>query len=345
MILKCRLSQAERQVVLDSRKERYQDETKGIQKGFELSTIIIESDISPEEINSFLSNSHHSEERQETSYRIKDGANVKLNSLAKQSNCSRVDVLRAILSVRKKYILKCAKEFDILENMTSSLIPLINPGLSNETGIKAAILYRVCPTEEIDSSSKVREAYTTCFGENIPESADTIFNAFIPFMDFCRAKLMGKNIDVKMEQKELLLLIFLHLDEIFMGYDDLKILFDNYFNLMYSFANLMPAPKYFNGSPDKNGKGTWILNKDYPSVYYDNLKDVSTPIYHREDMKAWLDSVMDKYKIKNMYQLKPPYPIDSYYGWNDDKLPQLKKFIEEASELISKRADKLCGKK
>ena len=35
----------------------------------------------------------------------------------------------------------------------------------------------------------------------------------------------------------------------------------------------MPAPKYFNGSDRKNGKGTWNLNKDYPSVYYKNLED------------------------------------------------------------------------
>ncbi len=37
---------------------------------------------------------------------------------------------------------------------------------------------------EIDSSILVREAYEQFYNAPIPESADTIFNAFIPFMDF-----------------------------------------------------------------------------------------------------------------------------------------------------------------
>ena len=114
-----------------------------------------------------------------------------------------------------------------------------------------------------------KEAYKKLYGENIPESADTIFNAFIPFLDFCRAKLILLNHNVSnLEQEKLLRLVYLHLDEIFNGYSDLESLFNRYFDLMYSFSNMMPVPKYFNGSYNKNGKGTWELNKDYPSIYY-----------------------------------------------------------------------------
>ena len=229
------------------------------------------------------------------------------------------------------------KKIDILKNKLTNLIPVINPGLKNENGIRAAILYRVCPSIEVDSSELVREAYKEFYGKDIPESADTIFNAFIPFLDFCRAKLLLLKYKLPINQRELLLLVYIHLDDIFDGYSDLKSLFDRYFDLMYSFSNLMPVPKYFNGSQYKNGKGTWVLNKDYPSIYYANLEDCNSEIYHREEMKEWIDSVKDNYRVNEMYRLNPPYPIDEYYGKNDEKLHQLKSFIKEAIRLIEDR--------
>ncbi len=61
----------------------------------------------------------------------------------------------------------------------------------------------------------------------------------------------------------------------------LKAFLDRFFDLIYSFSNLMPVSKYFNGSDDKNGKGTWKLNNDYPSIYYENLKYHDSGIYKR----------------------------------------------------------------
>lgn len=229
------------------------------------------------------------------------------------------------------------KEIDILENKLTNLIPIINPGLRNESGIKAAILYRVCLSIEVDSSEIVREAYKKMYGDDIPESSDTIFNAFIPFLDFCRAKLMLLKYKLPKEQKDLLLLVYIHIDEIFEGYSDLKSLFDRYFDLMYSFSNFMPVPKYFNGSKFKKGKGTWKLNNDYPSIYYANLEDCNSGIFSRENMKKWIDKVMDEYKIKEMYELAPPYPINEYYGYDDEKLLRLSLFVKKAIRLIEDR--------
>lgn len=216
-------------------------------------------------------------------------------------------------------------------------MPIVNSGLKNESGIKAAILYRVCPSIEVDSSEVVRAAYKKIYGQDIPESADTIFNAFVPFLDFCRAKLILLRYKLPTEQKDLLLLIYIHLDEIFQGYDDLKLLFDRFFDLMYSFSNFMPAPKYFNGSKYKKGKGTWKLNSDYPSIYYANLEDCDSDIFNREGMKIWIDSVMDEYRIKEMYKLAPPYPINEYYGYDDEKLYLLTLYIKDAIRLIEER--------
>lgn len=228
-------------------------------------------------------------------------------------------------------------ETEIIQNNLMNLIPVINPGLKNENGIKAAILYRVCPSIEIDSSNLVRKAYCKFYGEDVPESADTIFNAFIPFLDFCRAKLLLLKYKLPREQKELLLLIYLHLDDIFNGYSDLKLLFDSYFDLMYSFSNLMPAPKYFNASENKKGKGTWKLNNDYPSLYYRNLIDENSGVYDREKMKSWIDGIMKRYRISAMYQLEPPYSIEEYYGYDDKKLSLLISYIKEAIRLIEDR--------
>lgn len=156
-------------------------------------------------------------------------------------------------------------------------------------------------------------------------------------MDFCRAKLLILRYKVPSKQNEVLKLVYLHLDEIFDGYSDLKSLFDRYFDLMYSFSNMMPAPKYFNGSHGKNGKGTWKLNNDYPSIYYKNLQNSNSLIYKKDEMKKWLDGIMDEYKIREMYELNPPYPIDEYYGFNDSKLSKLITYIKHAIRLIEDR--------
>ena len=62
------------------------------------------------------------------------------------------------------------------------------------------------------------------------------------------------------------------------------------FDLMDSFSNMMPVPKkLFNGSDNKNGKGTWELNKDYPSIYYKNLEDEDSSIDNVTEMKnGWM---------------------------------------------------------
>ena len=56
---------------------------------------------------------------------------------------------------------------DIVKNNLTNLIPIVNPALKIENGIKLAIMYRILPTTEIDSSELVREAYKKLYGENL----------------------------------------------------------------------------------------------------------------------------------------------------------------------------------
>lgn len=227
-----------------------------------------------------------------------------------------------------------------LKYKLDNLIPIVNPELKGYHGIEVALKYRINLYQEVDSSTLVTSAFQMFYEKPIPESADTIFNAFVPFMDFCRSKLILQKIKIPKDKKEQYKLIYKNLNNIFKEYGDLKELFDKFFDLMYSFSNLMPVPIYFNGSIYYNGKGTAKLNKDYPSEYLKNLKDPDCDIYKKDEMHTWLTSNIDKYNIRLMYELKPPYPINEWYGYDDRKLNDLKKYINAAIALINKRFDK-----
>lgn len=109
MLLKGRLSQAEVLVISNSREKRYAGNTKGIQKGFELGSIIMESDITCETINMFIEQDQDNSERKETSYRITDEVNSKLIELATKCGCSKIEVVRAILAERLELIENASK--------------------------------------------------------------------------------------------------------------------------------------------------------------------------------------------------------------------------------------------
>ena len=156
-------------------------------------------------------------------------------------------------------------------------------------------------------------------------------------MDFCRAKLIKQSIKIPKDKATQYVLVQTYLDDIFNGYNDLRDLFDCHFDLMYSFSNLMPVPRYFNGSRFHKGKGTNELNKDYPSKYLENLRDPNSGIYKREEMLTWMNEVMDSYKIKGMYNIKPPYPIAEYYGYDDRKLSALSQYLHDATSCIEGR--------
>ncbi|MFT5875857.1 MAG: hypothetical protein ACI8WT_004855 [Clostridium sp.] len=233
----------------------------------------------------------------------------------------------------------------VIDNKLVNLIPVINPKLKGKSGIEITLLYRILPCVEIDSSKIVREAYRLFYQGNIPDSSDTIFNALIPLKDFCVDKLI---ILAKKDRRynpfnnrgtlrqDLHGLIYLYLDDIFNGNDKLRMLFEEYCELMYSFSNFMPVPTYFNGSQGKDGKGTWALNKDYPYLYLQNLKEENSSIFNREDNLKWLNDNMKKYRIQKIYSLKLPYNVLKEY-YDDEKKKALTDFIMNAIKLIKNR--------
>ncbi len=84
----------------------------------------------------------------------------------------------------------CTNNNVLLEN----LICKINKNsifLKAESSIHRVLLYRIFPCIEIDSSQYVRSMYKEYFGEELPESSDTIFNAVIPLKEFSKYRLIN----------------------------------------------------------------------------------------------------------------------------------------------------------
>ena len=224
-----------------------------------------------------------------------------------------------------------------------NLIPIINPQIGANEGIRAMLIYRIQSLQEIDSSSIVKDAYRFCFGD-IPQCADTTLNALNPLKAFCifRLKKMSKNDKLVypfMERKnkwvlrdDLLELILDNLDKIFDGYDELKEQFDFFSNLMYCFANLIPVPNGYNGTSQQEGKGNYKDNNDYPYFYYQSLKK------HKNFMLTWVDEHLDKYHIAGLYELKPPFK-EPDNRFEDGDLHDLILYIERAISAIEERAD------
>ncbi|MCM3576149.1 hypothetical protein M3172_23545 [Mesobacillus subterraneus] len=204
-------------------------------------------------------------------------------------------------------------------------------------------MYRInSKSQEIDSSPIVKEAYRFCF-KDIPGFADTTLNALNPLKTFCVFRLKklskidklaypfmkGKN-NKWILRDDLLILILNNLDEIFDGYAELKDKFDSFSNLMYCFANLIPAPKGYNGITQQ--KGDYKDNNDYPYFYYQSLKKREDP------MLNWVDEHLEEYHITGLYNLEPPFKKPDH-RFEDGDLDNLILYIQKAISAIEERAD------
>ncbi|WNB93428.1 hypothetical protein [Bacillus sp. NEB1478] len=233
----------------------------------------------------------------------------------------------------------------------TNLIPIINPQIGANEGIRAMLMYRInSKLQEIDSSPIVKAAYWFCF-KDIPCYADTTLNALNPLKTFCIFRLIklrknknGESIYPLTFDKEkdewtlrnnLLQLILDNLDEIFDGYGELKDKFDSFSNLMYCFANLIPVPKGYNGINQQ--KGDYKDNNDYPYFYYQSLKKREDP------MLNWVDEHLEDYHITGLYNLEPPFKKPDH-RFEDGDLDNLTLYIERAISAIEERADWLTEK-
>lgn len=247
------------------------------------------------------------------------------------------------------------KEIDQIstEEITSiynliNLIPIINPdiGIKTMEGMEKMLDYRIEDTIEIDSCHMVREGYNLCYGNCIPDKADTILNALNPLKSFCIYRL--KNMGVKalypfsrknnkwIIREDILQVTLNNLNVIFDSYYELRALFNQFADLMYSFSNLMPAPMGYNAYTDLHGnhvfgKGSYKENNDYPYFYMKNLENGND-----DKMLIWLNDNMEKYHLKEIFDLHPPFSKPNEY-YDDDKYDALREYVNNAIIVIENR--------
>jgi hypothetical protein len=225
----------------------------------------------------------------------------------------------------------------------TNLIPSVNPQISEKTGIKRMLKYRMDDSaKEIDSCPLVREGFIRCYGKTIEPCSDTTLNMLDPLkkFSFFRLKLLGLGVllfekstnGVWKLRDDYIELIYNKENEIFRGYDDLRHLFDEAADKQYSFANMVPVPRGYNGSRNSIGKGSYSDNNDYPYFYYQNLQ-------HRGDSRniSWLNNNMDALFLRASYELVPPFSSPTEY-YDERKLDALKKYICSAIRVIDERA-------
>lgn len=176
----------------------------------------------------------------------------------------------------------------LLKCYRNELVPE-NPNIS-DNGVRGLLLYRLKCGKGRHPDSCLTNENTQWISlklyETIPESQDTIFNAWslIKIYDAIHYGI-GKTRDVR----------FI-LDSIDKGESiflpEHKEEFDKLADRHHCVANFMPAPKGFNGSCFYHGKGEYNYDNDFPDVYYKRAEREFPRMF------KWINDNMDKYCLQ-----------------------------------------------
>lgn len=231
----------------------------------------------------------------------------------------------------------------------ANLISEMNPSCQQTNPLERLLAYRSSPTMvEVDSSNLVRSAYAHFYGEHevsIASRADTILNPLPPLKMFAIFRLTALSLPmpglspfVKSTQgawclhPQLLTLVRQNLPLIFAGYPVLYQQFQDFAQVSHAFANFMPVPQGYNGTPTSFGKGSYTHNNDYPLFYYQNLQAGQSP-----RCKQWLDPRMEPYYLGRMFAIVPPFPHPTSYCKTQQDISALARYVAEATLAIQER--------
>lgn len=160
-------------------------------------------------------------------------------------------------------------------------------------------------------------------------SSDTIFNCWSYLSMFARGRLKKRYVTEEEVKAKL--------DYIFAGYENLRTLFDKLADYQHSMANLMPAPRGFNGSSSHDGKGQYDRDNDMPDIYYKRA------VYDFPNIYKWINENMEKYALRFFKE----YSSGFYDGEanraikTEIEIEELKGSIERAIKCIEERAEDL----
>ena len=186
---------------------------------------------------------------------------------------------------------------------------------------------------------------------NIEASSDTIFNCWRFFRMFYEARTQNGYIYLDDELNPVFENIGEDrlsggLDVLFQGYEEVFDLLNEFADLHHSLANMMPAPKGFNGYSFTNkysgetvnfdGKGNYYSDNDMPDIYYKRAKSDFPDIYQ------WILDYKEKYCLDFFEEYKSPWVdrgANRVLNLNDkNAVLNFKKAIADAIGCIYKRS-------
>lgn len=228
------------------------------------------------------------------------------------------------------------KKEDLLRCARNVLVPE-NPQVE-ESGVKGLLCYRCNNNQRHPDSAltykKTRWISIQLYG-SVPESQDTIFNAWN----------MIKIYDAAYRRREtrcdLAILKSLEIGERVFAPDHKKT-FDTLADMQHSIANIMPAPKGFNGWESRlqshPGKGEYDRDNDFPDIYYLRAKEDFPNIYD------WINDHMVEYSLQCFKEFKTPWK-DRHANYNrmspKPTVVEIEKVARDMIQQIINRAELL----
>lgn len=187
------------------------------------------------------------------------------------------------------------KKVDLIMCARNILVPE-NPQIA-EYGVKGLLCYRCNNNQRHPDSAltykDTRWISVQLYG-SVPESQDTIFNCWN----------MIKIYDASYRRKETrcdsAILESLEKGERVFAPEHKKT-FDTLADMQHSIANIMPAPKGFNGREKHPGKGEYGRDNDFPDIYYLRAQEDFPEMY------KWINDYMIKYSLQFFKEFKTPW--------------------------------------
>lgn len=228
---------------------------------------------------------------------------------------------------------------DLLRCVRNVLVPE-NPQIV-ETGVKGLLSYRCNNNQRHPDSALTYEdtrwISVQLYG-SVPESQDTIFNCWnvIKIYDASyRGKETRCDSDI-LESLEKGEQVFAH---------NHKKTFDTLADMQHSIANIMPAPKGFNGWKNKwksnSGKGEYHRDNDFPDIYYLRAKGEFPKMYE------WINDHMVEYSLQCFIDFKTPWKDRhaNYKNMNSKPtIEEVERVARDMIEQIRNRAELLSVK-
>ncbi|NOW89769.1 hypothetical protein BCD91_001792 [Clostridium beijerinckii] len=173
----------------------------------------------------------------------------------------------------------------------------------------------------------------------VEDSSDTIFNCWSFFRMFKEARVGKSKMILDCNDSP----VFdgkYGLEELFEGFPYIRELLNKFADLHHCLANMMPAPRGYNGYKNKykehDGKGNWERDNDMPDIYYQRAK------YDFPDMFSWINKHIDDYCLSFFIEYESPWCDRTANKLldlkNSEEVSKYKRSIENAISCIEKRA-------